>query len=305
MRKVCQSVVSLTFCFIIWPLPAFAQEQTGLGAQDSERTNTPGINKAHYHLFNPTPRAYLREMSTDRPDKTESAFTVDAGHVQIEGDAFTHTHHRQTRNDADHRVGRYAIGPLNLKVGLLNRVDLQVVLDNYNHVRTEDRVTDSVTKQSGFGDVTSRLKVNLWGNDGGKTAVALMPFIKAPANQDDLGNQAVEGGLILPLAVQLPGGWTMGLMTELDFNEDGDAGGGHAESINSITFGHDIVGKLAGYMEFFSAVSTEADSPWVGTIDLGFTYGLTDNIQLDAGVNLGITDSADDVSTFVGFSIRF
>jgi len=293
------------FCSVLWPLAGFAEERTGPGAQDKERTNTPGIDKAQYNLFNPTPRAYLREMSTDRPDKTESPFTVDAGHFQIEGDAFTYTHDRQTRNGADSRVESFAIGPLNLKVGLLNGVDLQVVLDNYSHVRTEDRVAGTVTKQSGFGDVTTRLKVNLWGNDGGKTAFALMPFIKAPTNQDDLGNQAVEGGVILPLAVQLPWGWSMGVMTELDFNEDGDANGRHTESINSITFGHDIVGKLAGYVEFFSAVSTEAASEWIGTFDLGFTYGLTDNIQLDAGVNLGLTDSADDVNTFIGFSIRF
>ena len=35
-------------------------------------------------------------------------------------------------------------------------------------------------------------------------------------------------------------------MTELDFNQDGDASGRHTESINSITLGHDIAGKLAG-----------------------------------------------------------
>jgi hypothetical protein len=28
----------------------------------------------------------LREMSTDRPDKTESPYTVDAGHFQFEAD---------------------------------------------------------------------------------------------------------------------------------------------------------------------------------------------------------------------------
>src|SRR5688572_5942243 len=41
-------------------------------------------HKSHYHLFNPTPRAQMREMSTDRPDQTESPYTVDAGHVQVE-----------------------------------------------------------------------------------------------------------------------------------------------------------------------------------------------------------------------------
>ena len=36
------------------------------------------------------------------------------------------------------------------------------------------------------------------------TALALMPFVKFPTADDDLGNEHVEGGLILPLSVELP-----------------------------------------------------------------------------------------------------
>ena len=43
-----------------------------------------GADKSQYWLFNPTPDSLLREMTTDRPDLTESPFTVDAGHVQFE-----------------------------------------------------------------------------------------------------------------------------------------------------------------------------------------------------------------------------
>ncbi len=247
----------------------------------------------------------MREMSTDRPDKTESAYTVDAGHFQIESDLVAYSHDRDTRGGADTRTDAWSIGAVNLKAGLCNQADLQVVIESYNRVRTDDRVAGRVTHQSGFGDVTVRLKSNLWGNDGGKTAFAVMPFVKLPTNQDELGNDAVEGGVILPLAVELPGGWGMGVMTEFDFMQDADGSGHHAEFINTITFGHDIIGRLGGYVEFFSAVSTEADAEWVGTVDLGLTYGLTDDIQLDAGVNLGVTRSAEDVNPFLGLSIRF
>ena len=34
----------------------------------------------------------------------------------------------------------------------------------------------------------------------------MMPFIKSPTNQDGLGNTSVEGGVIFPLAVELPWG---------------------------------------------------------------------------------------------------
>jgi hypothetical protein len=96
----------------------------------------------------------------------------------------------------------------------------------------------------GVGDLTTRLKINLWGDDGGRTAFAIMPFIKAPTNSHGLGNDAVEGGVIFPLAVALPGAWDMGLQTEVDFRRNESNRGSHAEFINSVTFSHDIAGKL-------------------------------------------------------------
>jgi len=132
-----------------------------------------------------------------------------------------------------------------------------------------------------------------------------MSFVKAPTSQNDLGNQAVEGGIIFPFTAELPHGWDMGMMTEYDFMEDADGSRHHPEFINSITFGHNIIGKLGGYAEFFSLVSTDHRADWIGTVDLGLSYGLRDNVQIDAGVNLGITGAADDINPFVGLSIRF
>jgi hypothetical protein len=275
-------------CFIILPLSTAA-----------------AADKDGYHLFNPTPREQMREMSTDRPDKTESPYTVDAGHFQIEMDVLNYSHDRHNPQRQNIRVESVSIAPINLKAGLCNNVDLQLVVESYTSVRVKDRETPSRTRHQGFGDITPRLKVNLWGNDGGPTALAVMPYMKLPTNQDDLGNNSVEGGIIVPLAIELPHCFGMGLMTQFDFIRDESGDGHHAEFVNSITFGRDIVGNLGGYVEFFSAVSAESDSDWVGTLDLGLTYGLTEDIQLDAGVNFGVTRSADDVNPFMGISWRF
>jgi hypothetical protein len=247
----------------------------------------------------------MREMSTDRPDKTESAYTVDAGHMQIEMDLVTYTRDHDTAGGADTEVESWMVAPINLKFGVANWADLQFVVESYQTVRTKDRATGSVVRQSGFGDVTIRFKGNLWGNDGGPTALAAMPYVKVPTNQDELGNDAVEGGLILPMAVELPWGWGMGVMPQFDIVRDEVGSGYHGVAVNTLTLGHDIVGKLAGYVEFFSEVSLEGDEPWVGTVDLGLTYALTEDIQLDGGVNLGVTESADDVNPFLGLSVRF
>ncbi len=56
---------------------------------------------------------------------------------------------------------------------------------------------------------------------------------------------------------------------------------------------------------FLALVSTSPNADWIGTFAFGTTYKLTRNIQLDAGVNLGVTRSADDVNPFVGLSVRY
>ena len=63
-------------------------------------------DKSTYNLFNPTPRELMREMSTDRPDQTESPYTVDAGHFQMEMDFVKATF------DRDKSGGRRAHGSL-------------------------------------------------------------------------------------------------------------------------------------------------------------------------------------------------
>ncbi|MEO8961795.1 MAG: hypothetical protein ABI325_07935 [Ginsengibacter sp.] len=42
------------------------------------------VSKKVYNLFNPTPKSMMRDFETDRPDVTESAYTLDAGHFQFE-----------------------------------------------------------------------------------------------------------------------------------------------------------------------------------------------------------------------------
>lgn len=259
-------------------------------------------DKSGYTLFQPTPRQFMRELSTDRPDKTESPYTVDAGHFQLEMDFANFA-----ADDTDGvRTRAWNVAPINLKVGLFNQVDLQFIFDGYLRVQTHDETVRPETMiQSGVGDFTTRLKINLWGDDGGATAFALLPFIKFPTNTNGLGNNAVEGGMLFPLAVKLPAGFDLGTEVGAGIFRNGEDGGRHGEFIQSVTVGHAIVGKLSGYAELFSNLSTERRAGWIGTVDAGVSYLVTDNIQLDTGCNFGVTHAADDFNPFTGISIRF
>src|SRR3954447_26112230 len=83
-------------------------------------------DKSGYTLFNPTPRSAMREMQTDRPDVTESPFTVDAGHLQIELSLAEYAR--------DGGSEGWDVLPTNIKLGVLNNVDVQFLLLPYQDV---------------------------------------------------------------------------------------------------------------------------------------------------------------------------
>ncbi|HEY4416474.1 MAG TPA: transporter [Verrucomicrobiae bacterium] len=276
----------------------------GLGlATASGRADESGLaaaDKSAFNLFNPTPAALMRELSPDRPDKTESAYTLDAGHFMLEMDFANYTYNQT----AGTTTRAWNVAPFNLKVGLLNNVDWQLVFDDYLDVRTKMPSGQTIT-ESGVGDLTTRLKINLWGDDGGRTALALLPYLKAPTSSGDLGNDAFEGGVILPLAVKLPGDFDLGLETAFSCLRNLGDDHYHADFINSATLDHVIVGDLSGYVEFFSEVGTEPAASWVGTVDAGLEFLVTKNIQLDCGCNFGVTRAADKFNPFAGITWRF
>jgi hypothetical protein len=257
------------------------------------------VDKWQYHLFNPTPREHMREMSTDRPDSTESPITVDAGHFQIESSLFDYG--RTKQGGIEEEVFTY--GAVNFKVGLLNNVDIQFVFDAYTEVRTKDRATNITETVGGYSDLQVRLKINLWGNDGGNTALAFFPFVKIPTGSD-LGNDNVEGGLILPFSVGLTEKIGLGLMLEVDFVYDDEERSYEAEIFHTAVLGFDLTDKLGFFVEY-AGTTGSAEFDYIATANAGFTYGVTDDLQLDTGVRVGLNDAAEDFGVFAGFSVRF
>src|SRR5437667_370545 len=56
----------------------------------------PEVDKSVFNLFNPTPTKHLRGLDTDGPGSTESPYTVDAGHFQVEMTLVGYTSERQS-----------------------------------------------------------------------------------------------------------------------------------------------------------------------------------------------------------------
>ncbi len=273
-------------------------------AEDSQDTtelnpSASHADKSSYTLFNPTPRSQMREFNTDRPDVTESPFTVDAGHFQAEFSfvEYTYDHDQGVRFDG------FSVLPMNLKVGLLNNLDLQLILNPYENILIHGNGVSN--HAAGFGDTEIRTKLNLWGNDGGVTAGGVMPFIQLPTGTGGLSDHHVEGGLILPLNAQLPEGFEMGTMAEFDINRNDENDGYGVDFVHTITFDHELFEKVEGYVEYVGISPMGTSHNYLAYFDTGVTYAITKEIQLDGGINIGLSGDTDAFTVFSGLSLRY
>ncbi len=279
----------------------------GMRAESSNRgyPSAPAADKRQFTIFYPTPEKLMREMSTDRPDTTESPYTVDAGHFQFELSLAAYAYN----DDGGIRTDSFGVLPGNIKVGLLNNVDLQFVFTPYERQETEGNSNADVA--DGFSDDTQlRLKINLWGNDGlappglGGTAFAIMPFVKFPTGSDDLSNDHVEGGVIFPLATGLPGGFGLSLMAEVDVVYNGGEDDYGIEFVHTAALGHAVAGNLGAYVEYVGIAPHDTGAAYQAIGSAGFTYAMNDDWILDFGGTASPSNDADDFSVFVGTSFR-
>lgn len=261
-------------------------------------------DKGRYTLFSPTPDSDLRDFSPDRPARSTSPFTVDAGHFQIESDFLIYT--MADQQGATARQFQ-AADPV-LKLGLTNAIDLELTLGGFNDVRIEDDAThQTLLRGRGYGDTTFTAKINLFGNDGGNVAFALAPYVVAPTGARNISAGEFQGGVIAPLSVRLPQDFGLTLQTEVDALANVNLPGTHVAFTNIVGLGHSVPGlkDLTAFAELYTQVTTERHADDEYTFDLALAYLVDPNTQLDAGANIGLNRGAPDYQLYTGVAHRF
>jgi hypothetical protein len=305
MRAVSCIIAAATALALLWVAntPACAQS-----ADPSIVNKTPKASKSkakpdknQYWLLNPVPADQMRSFNTDRPTKANVPYTVDAGHFQYESDLVNFTH--QVIGSV-HTNTIMAPNPT-FKVGVTNNADLEVNVP-FAGIHTFGSSTGPSSTVWGIGDTFVRAKVNLWGNDGGSTAAALIPFVKAPSAPIGIGNGAVEEGLIAPFALSLPSDFTLLLVPEIDALKNGVDNNRHGNFIFDVNLSREVIKNVTAYVELWSDYN---EDPVVKTTQVSFDVALAwvviPNVQLDVGANFGLNSVTPAVQVYTGLSQRF
>lgn len=236
--------------------------------------------------------ANASQIDTDRPSRTDNQVTVPKGLSQLEFEVASYTHSRA-------RADQLSIGAFEARLGLSDRSDLQVQFAPFVSERPGGGKSPATT--DGIGDTTVRLKLNLLGDDSDASGVAVLPYVKIPTAVN--GNGKVEGGLLFPMQLMIAKD------TSLDFEVGGsskrtdDTNDNVFQFVSSYALTQKFGEKLQAYLEFYS--ESQPHTEWNATVDTGAAYLIDDNNQVDAGINVGVSPTADPFNPFVGYSVRF
>jgi len=237
-------------------------------------------------------------ICTDRPGKASSTCTVDPGHFQLEADVVNATLFRLHGTTTDTWI---EINPT-LKYGLTDRIDIEATFSPLTQVRTHGGGVDQTV--SGVSDLFLRVKAKLYSS--GPTEISVIPYVKAPTARDGVGNGAWEGGAVVPLAVKLSDTWSFNYTAEADALENGANDGHHLNASHTVnlsySFPHNVTlsGELwADYN--FDPVKTVTQV----SADLGVAWLVTNDFQLDGGVNLGLSRKTPGAQVYAGISRKF
>lgn len=242
----------------------------------------------------------LPAICTDRPTKSNVPCTVDAGHVQYESDLFNGTFQHVGGVTTD----TYLVTNPTLKYGLSATLDLEVNIAPYEVVHTSGGGAHS--DLGGLGDLYLRAKYNVYSGAGGVLTASVIPYVKAPTARLGIGDGAVEGGALMPVSYKITDKLTLTSVPELDAFKDSTGDGRHLNTAQLLNLAYALPMSVTVYGEVWSDWNFDpARTVRQYSADMAVAWGMTNYLQFDGGLNVGLNRDTPRVQAYVGISQKF
>ncbi len=229
---------------------------------------------------------------------TEHPATVAPGRFLIEMDALSLTLDREGG-------GKYTAvgaGSVFLSTGLTENWDVQVGAELFISQKFESGGFSE--RNSGIGDLYVRTKYRFYDDPETGTMIALLPYVKIPTNSGGVGNDALEGGFIVPWSTNLVGGLHCDVMAELDFLRNDNDDGYDTYWYASASLSRSLTKAVGLYGEVAVGKSSGASAS-EGILGAGVTLAVSENTWWDFAVYKGLSRGAADWNHVVRFNFGF
>lgn len=219
-------------------------------------------------------------MITDRPDFTESVAVIAPGRIQLES-GYTFT---RAGNIEEHDLGE-----LLLRLPLSRRAEARLGVNSYVWQQAPG------DRAHGIEDASLGFKLRLTSaapQPRLRPDVALLGAVSLPTGSDGISAHAWQPASIIALA------WTLsdeaGLASNFGYTYATDEGGRFHEVSASLAFGYALTERTGSFVEAFGFAPSGADREATAFFDGGFTYLVSDDLQVDLRGGIGLSRSRPD-----------
>ena len=240
---------------------------------------------------------FSQEMETDRPDFTEGAQTVQAGHLQIES-GYTFVYDDEDGVEVDD----HTLPELLFRAGISDNLELRLAWEGWSSTKVK---ADGFSERSeGLTDTSIGFKHSLIEQNESLPALSYILELGLPTGAERKTADEVEPALVIIWAKDLNDSYSLGgninFAWPIDSEDDR-----YFEAASSLALGMDLGNSFGTYLEYFGFYPNDsADEESTHYASSGITYSCSKNSQLDFRVGVGINDDAADFFTGVGYSIR-
>ena len=235
-------------------------------------------------------QATPKPIDTDRPDFTDGTHTIDPGRYQLE----TGYTYQQARGAYARHM--HSLPEALLRFGVLSHVELRIG-ENYLVQRGDGPSAASV---SGFDDLYLGTKVSLTEARGLVPALSLEVKANAPTGSDGIsGHRWLPGAAVL-FGWEGDGPWSAGVELFATRTATDDAQG-----IGSLSVQYQTSARVQVYTEIFTVRGLGApDIAGAHYANSGVLVLLSNNVQVDARIGIGLNAAADRYFAGLGFAVR-
>jgi hypothetical protein len=236
--------------------------------------------------------SFDRELASDRPDFTETAQIVEAGHVQIEA-GFTYTRDEE----AGVKTETHTFPEFLARLGLTSDTELRLVWLGY----LNEEVAGA--RDTGVSDFSVGLKHSMAQEGDSLPALSYLLELSAPVGSDEFSASDPE----LTFKFLWEKGLTeqLGLAGNVNFAALKELDSYILEPSASLSAGFSLTESIGSYLEYYGLYPTGSDVGPAHTVNGGFTYLMSKNLQFDVRAGFGVNDRADDFLAGTGLVIRF
>lgn len=229
---------------------------------------------------------------------TETPATVAPGHFLLEMDALS----LSVDHEAGSKYTAFGAASTFLTTGVTANWDVQLGAELFLTQKFD--AGGFTERHSGVGDVYVRTKWRFYEDSASGTSVALLPYVKLPTNSGGVGNESMEGGVIVPWSTELWGDVHLAAMAELDFLRN-DADDGYdtfwyasASATRQLTKAIGVYGEMS-----FGKSSGRGDLE--GLLGGGVTLAVSERVWWDYAIYRGLSRGAADWNHVLRFNWGF